>query len=179
MVPTFNLNKSTMLKNCVKPASIFFFVFVIACMGFAPKSVFSSDNQGDSQPDARQEAIEARRIAFLTDRIGLTPEEARLFWPVFNQNRQKREEVNAAFRTRWERVKKVSELSPEDASAFGEDQIRRVEQLTVLKRRFHEDLKRIISPMKIALLYEAERDFNRILFQEAKRRDEGNRQDRR
>jgi len=140
---------------------------------------FSSDSNGDSKPDARKEAIEARRIAFLTDRIGLTPEEARLFWPVYNQHRQKREEVNAAFRARWDRVKKVSDLSPEDAAAFGEDQIRRLEQLIVLKRRFHEDLKRILSPMKIALLYEAERDFNRILFQEAKRRDEDNRQDRR
>ena len=168
-----------MLVNSMKSASRFFFVSLIACVYFAPQPVFSSDAQVDSQPDARKEAIEARRIAFLTDRIGLTPEEARLFWPVYNQHRQKREEINAAFRTRWDRVKKVSDLSPEDAAAFGEDQIRRVEQLTVLKRRFHEDLKRIISPMKIALLYEAERDFNRILFQEAKRRDEGNRQDRR
>lgn len=163
----------------MKTLKIQFFLLLITILVLAPGVLQAMDNQGDSQPDARQEAIEARRIAFLTDRMGLTPDEARLFWPAYNHNRQKREEINETFRTRWGRVKKVSDLSPEDAALLAEDQIRRVEQLTALKRRFHEDLKRIVSPMKIALLYEAERDFNRILFQEARRKDDDNRQERR
>lgn len=148
-----------------------FVLFAFIGLLSIPSYALSLDVQATGQPSARIDAIETRRIAFLTERIGLTPEEAMVFWPIYNQNRQKREEISNSFRTRWGQVKKVSDLSPEDAALLAEDQVRRVEQLTTLKRRFHEDLKRIISPMKIALLYEAERDFNRILFQEARRND--------
>jgi hypothetical protein len=33
----------------------------------------------------RREQIESMKIAFLTKRLDLTPEEAKKFWPVYNQ----------------------------------------------------------------------------------------------
>lgn len=38
----------------------------------------------NGQPN-RHERIKAEKIAFITDELNLTPEEAQIFWPVYNQ----------------------------------------------------------------------------------------------
>jgi len=128
---------------------------------------FSQTGQTRENDDRRQ-AIETRRIAFFTERMALTPEEARVFWPLYNEYTRNRDEINAAYRDRWAEVERVSALSAEDAGRFAEDQIVRLEKLIALKRTFHENLKRTLSPVKIALMYEADRDFNRMLLKEAR-----------
>ena len=119
--------------------------------------------------DSRIEAIESRRIAFLTEKMSLTPDEARVFWPVYNEYNKKRDELTAEHRKKWHKVK-VSEMSNEEAGRYSEDLILHMERNASIKREYHERLKRILPARKIALLYEAEREFNRILFQEARRR---------
>jgi len=130
-------------------------------------SGFSHTGQTGENDDQRQ-AIETRRIAFFTERMALTPEEARIFWPLYNEYIRKRDELNATYRNRWAGVERVSALSAEDAGQFAEDQIVRLEKLIELKRAFHDNLKRALSPVKIALMYEADRDFNRLLLKEAR-----------
>jgi len=132
-----------------------------------PNLGFSQTGQTRDKDDRRQ-AIETRRIAFFTDRMALTPDEARVFWPLYNEYTRNRDEINATYRDRWAGVERVSALSAEDAGRFAEDQIARLEKLIELKRSFHENLKRTLSPVKIALMYEADRDFNRILIKEAR-----------
>lgn len=128
--------------------------------------------------DSRIEAIESRRIAFLTEKLELTPEEARVFWPVYNEYNKRRNELTAEHRNKWHKDK-VSEMSNEEAGRYSEDLIIHIERNASIKREYHERLKRILPARKIALLYEAEREFNRILFQEARRRSrEGTRSNR-
>jgi hypothetical protein len=38
-----------------------------------------------AQKDKIRERIKAQRIAFITQRLALTPDEAQKFWPVYNQ----------------------------------------------------------------------------------------------
>lgn len=125
--------------------------------------------QAQTTNDARIEAIESRRIAFLTEKMALTPDEARVFWPVYNEYNRRRDEFTAEHRKRWHKAN-ISEMSNEEAGRFAEDHILHMERNSALKREYHEKLKRILPARKIALLYEAERDFNRVLFQEARRR---------
>lgn len=131
-------------------------------------TAFSQQRQGQG-PDARLEAIESRRIAFLTEKMSLTPEEARQFWPVYNEYNRKRDELTADHRRKWADAN-VSEMSNDQAGRYAEELITFMERNAAIKREYHEKLKRILPAKKIALLYEAERDFNRILFQEARRR---------
>ena len=40
----------------------------------------------NAQPkDKIRERIKAQRVAFITDRLSLTPDEAQKFWPIYNQ----------------------------------------------------------------------------------------------
>lgn len=131
--------------------------------------LFLFGSQGTQAQDSRLDAIKTKRIAFLTERLSLTPEEARPFWPVYNEYNEKRDEQSKAHRQRWA-GKEVSEMSKEEAGRYAEDQVRYLEQSAATKREYFEKLKRILPLQKIALLYEAERDFNKMLFQEARRR---------
>src|SRR5687767_904503 len=40
---------------------------------------------GGGPPPEKREQIESMKIAFLTNKLSLTPEEAQQFWPVYNQ----------------------------------------------------------------------------------------------
>ena len=39
--------------------------------------------------------LEAQRVAFITQRLNLTPEEAQQFWPIFNQYTEKLQQIRA------------------------------------------------------------------------------------
>src|SRR4051812_21621428 len=41
----------------------------------------------------RREDIEAQKVAFITQKLNLTPEEAQKFWPVYNQYQDKIQEL--------------------------------------------------------------------------------------
>ena len=48
----------------------------------------------DSDSKAEQEQkIKSQKIAFFTDKIGLTPEEAQLFWPIYNDYWSKKNKI--------------------------------------------------------------------------------------
>jgi len=45
-----------------------------------------------------QEKIEAQRVAFITQELDLTPDEAKVFWPVYNEYDAKRHEFKKTFK---------------------------------------------------------------------------------
>jgi len=107
--------------------------------------------------------IKAERIAFITEKVSLTPDEAQELWPVLKEFNNRRKQIMEDYRSKWPRDIDVSKLTAEEAERFAEDQVLRIEQSAALARELHEQLKKILPPKKIALLYEAEEDFNRKL----------------
>ncbi|MCK5170615.1 MAG: hypothetical protein KAQ75_12115, partial [Bacteroidales bacterium] len=66
-----------------------FFILLISVITFA----FSLNAQ-ESKSDKQQE-IKSQKIAFFTDKIGLTPEEAQIFWPIYNDYWAKKNKIIA------------------------------------------------------------------------------------
>ncbi len=56
---------------------------------FALLSVFAMGQPPVSQE--QRDEVEARRIGFITNEVQLTPEEAQVFWPVYNKYRDELE----------------------------------------------------------------------------------------
>ncbi len=46
--------------------------------------------QPEGGPANRKKQIEARKVAFITSELNLSPEEAQVFWPVYNQAQAER-----------------------------------------------------------------------------------------
>lgn len=120
--------------------------------------------------DERMRAIESRRIAYFTEQMSLTPSEATVFWPIYNEYLEKVEEMNAQHREWSREMTAIEKLSEAEAALYAEREVRRFEQVAALKRTYHEKLKGVLPVQKIARLYAAEKSFNRLLFRETQHR---------
>ncbi len=126
-----------------------------------------------AQPkDKIRERIKAQRVAFITDRLSLTPDEAQKFWPIYNQFTDEfegvKKEMNRLRKSTNENLKSMSDKEVEKAL---DDDLENQQKLTDLQRKYQKELKSAISPRKIALLYKTERDFKMQLLK--RMRDSG------
>ncbi len=147
---------------------ILFFALVI----FSTALLFSQTGQRQAMTpgDSRREAIEARKISYLTKMLELTPEEAKTFWPIYYEYHRKVDELASTNRARREMIDDIAALSEEEARRLVDEDLLHFETAAALRREYTERMLEVISVKKVAILFEAERSFNRILFREAQRR---------
>jgi len=118
-----------------------------------------------------KERIESMKIGFLTQRLDLTPEEARLFWPVYNKFSDELEAVRKTHRNSVEQVKKgLDDLSDKEVEKVVDGEIAfRQSELDILKK-YHPQFKQILPVKKVAKLYRSEEDFKLKLLNMLKER---------
>jgi hypothetical protein len=75
------------------------FTFLLIMIALAANAQREDTEQEPSQPNPKaQEKINSLRIAYLTDKLGLTPEQAEKFWPIYREFAQKRMEIRSELR---------------------------------------------------------------------------------
>lgn len=129
-------------------------------------SLVSAAQMGERQEQHRQ--MEARRIAFLTAELELSPAEAQVFWPVYNEFNRKRDEMMVRHRTARNRLAELDQLTDAQLLELADMEIANMEEMTALRRQYHERFKEILPLRKVVKLYEAERNFNRNLLRESR-----------
>jgi len=111
------------------------------------------------------EKIEAMKIAFITEKVGLTPEEAKVFWPVFNQFEA--EQKNLRKKHRQDKAAIMDDFSnasdAEIEKMVDGEIIFRQQELDILKK-YQPQFKKILPIKKVALLYKAWDDFQKELL---------------
>ncbi len=150
------------------------FVGLMLVALFYVTSGFSQLPHGQRQPDRlsdeRKEAIEARKISYITRKLSLTPEQAREFWPIYNEYTEKVENLSESFRVQQDQLPRPEEMNQEEAAQYVEAELARFEDAAALRREYAEKMGDVISIQQVALLLDAERSFHRMLFREAQRR---------
>ena len=122
------------------------------------------DHHREQRCQEHRKQIKSERIAFLTDALSLSVEEAQKFWPVYNDYnkniddlRDQKHEEMADIRAKGENI------SDAEYQKFLKQYIFFIENETTLKKDYQKDLSKILSAKKIYLLYKAEKDFKRKL----------------
>ena len=121
-------------------------------------------------PDAKnRDKIEAMKIAFITDKLDLSSDEAKVFWPVYNEFEGK---MKLIFDTRRENHKKMrdGDLSDKELNEIAENRFQLDEQELLLKREYHTKFVEVLGIQKTMKLYHAEQQFKKELVR--KMRDE-------
>jgi len=130
--------------------------------------------QAQGMDQDTQEKIRALKIAFITDRIGLSAEESQDFWPAYNDYEAAEREI----RRKYSKDKSIEQSSDDELRQRILDNFAMEEELLALKRNFFADIQDVITVRQFALLYQAERDFNKEILkrvlQNRKRRGAGN-----
>ena len=148
----------------------FFLVMLFLTAGIQETAAQRGQRQESRGRDERKEAIEARRISYITNKLSLSTDDAKVFWPIYNEYTQKVDEISTAFREKLEALPDPGDMTAEEAASYVEAELARFEESAALRREYTEKLLDVISVNQVALLFDAERGFNRMLFREAQRR---------
>ena len=117
--------------------------------------------EGPLKAESR-ERIEAQRIAYITHRLSLSPDEAAKFWPIYNEHKDALKDM----RDDIDRPDLV-DVTDAEATAIIEKHLQMEEKRIQLRKTLYTKLKSFLSPRKILTLHSAERDFNRDLLRRA------------
>lgn len=139
-----------------KIMTIFAIVATMTCM-----SVSAQGHRGRGED--WKEKMKAEKIAFLTLEVGLTPEEAQAFWPVYNQvETEKDEAMFAMIRAHKEMSKAIEEKKSEkEISALLDTYLEAQKKLNDIENGIAARYKAVLPVEKVAKLYAAEEKFRR------------------
>ena len=125
-------------------------------------------------PEDKKEQIEAMKVAFITRKLELTPEEAKVFWPIYDMHQK---EMEALRDSRRKEVRAAREsfdtMSDKDAEKMADGEIAfRQAELDILKK-YNPQFKKVLPMKKVAKLYLAEDDFKRELLHKIQQKQGG------
>lgn len=123
----------------------------LAFSAFAQESALSREQH--------REQIQAMKIAYITEKVGLTPSESERFWPVYNEYWKERRDL--AHRKR-DLFKKIEQSVVTRAALDEMFEIETSE--TALLRRYNERFLTILSTDKTAKMFVAEESFKGVLL---------------
>ena len=124
-----------------------------------------------AQHEEKKEKIKALKIAFFTERIGLSSQEAEVFWPLYNAYEEKREALHAQERSEVRhKVASVDQMSEAEANAILKRYLELEEAQEELDKKFYRDLAKRLSASKVLKLFMAEHEFRKRLLREYRSR---------
>jgi hypothetical protein len=134
-----------------------------------------------SQPTGRKfgepwrKELQAEKIAFITTSLDLTPAEAQVFWPVYNERQKKEDAVLEARRNIIINMRlNLDKLSEKEISRLSDQFVTTNLDEAKLSQEYHEKYKKILSAKKVMLLYQAEMQFkNKLLNRLGKNQRQG------
>ncbi|MDQ6479611.1 hypothetical protein [Dyadobacter sp. LHD-138] len=115
--------------------------------------------------------IQDAKIAIITNRLNLTPEQATGFWPVYNEYSQKRREIHRAQRKIINDKKAEGKTDEQVLNNLKEVQELKQKELD-LEKEYQTRFLKVVSASQVIELYKAERTFNDMLIQRLKQRKE-------
>lgn len=145
---------------CMRKIVLFIFATFSFLIHFDAEAQKAQEQRG-KQRHFDREAFEARRNAFITAELGLTPEEAAQFIPLCNELRQKRFEAGRECRNQTREIRKKTQVSDAEYTQAIDVCLEAGIKEAELEKAYYERFKAILSPEKLYKLRESEAKFMR------------------
>jgi len=124
---------------------------------------------GQSGKTQAREYVTSQKIAFFTETIGLTPEEAEKFWPVYNTYWQKKNNITQDRQKKMAYYSKNQDnLSDCEMKNLADSYIQQEVQKARLLQEYHEKFKEILPIHKVMKIYKADYQFKEYLLNKIK-----------
>lgn len=125
---------------------------------------FSLSAQTDSE-----KALKAEKVTFITNKLQLTPDEAKVFWPIYDEYWERKISIlNERRKIVDEFAKDMDKLSEVDIVNYTNRYVNSNKQEAELLSEFNIKLRAILSPKKIMLLYQSNYEFKDYLLKKVK-----------
>ena len=125
--------------------------------------------QPEGGPSNRRKQIEVQKIAFISTDLELTPEEAQVFWPVYNSAHREQKELRKSYKpndnSKEGKPKKTLNTMSDKELNDRLNKMLEYEQAELnLKKKHVAQYKEVLPVRKVAMLFEAEKKFKRRLM---------------
>jgi len=129
-------------------------------------TVANAQQTSAPKPDNKGDRVEALRIAFISERLKLTPSEAQQFWPVYN-----------AFRSDMESLRKNFKIGPGTPPPTADQALEFEQKKLDLKKQYKSQFEGTIGKEKVNTLFHTEEEFKQKLkeFRDQHRGPDNNR----
>jgi hypothetical protein len=115
------------------------------------------------------EKFKSEKIAFITEKMDLTVEEAQKFWPLYNEYQGKRDELIKSRRLEYGRNNQ--DMTSEELEQMVDSRIEEELKLAEMKLEFHKEVKKVIPIEKVVKLYRAENEFMNHMLNRIRQQD--------
>jgi hypothetical protein len=139
--------------------------------------VSSSNAQEAQSKSDKKQKLKSQKIAFFTDKIGLTPDEAQIFWPIYNAYWDKKNSIIADRKEKMTFFADHSDnLSNEEMIKYADQYIHYEMELAELLDEYHKKFKEILPIDKVMKIYLADYEFKTYLLKKIREsgKDEDN-----
>lgn len=140
-------------------------VFVIILAGFSA----SAQNNGQQQKQSARERLEAARIALITERLGLTTEQAQAFWPIYNEYAEHRRQIQQEYRNMRNGMN-LDNLTEEQQKQMLQTRMEEKQRQLNLESQYGEKLLGVINARQMMALKKAEEDFRSMIIRRIEQR---------
>ena len=119
------------------------------------------------------EQMRAEKIGFLTERLALTPDEAQVFWPVYNAYEKEVMEAGKVVRETRRALrpaKDAAEPTEKELKARIDDYLKALKAEAEVKAKYNAQFLKVLPAAKVAKLYLAEETFQNKMLREMYKR---------
>jgi hypothetical protein len=132
---------------------------------------FAAVAQQEGQDPKNLEKIHAARIALISEKLNLSPNQAEKFWPVYREFTEQRMALRKQYQ-QAERNQDVAKPKPDRDQELLKLGMLLKQQNLDLEKTYSERLLKVISAQQLLTLPKAEEEFRRMLLQRLQDREE-------
>ncbi|TAH19876.1 MAG: hypothetical protein EAZ08_07365 [Cytophagales bacterium] len=120
-----------------------------------------------AQPQGK-DRIEAAKIGLITQQLGLTSEQSKQFWPVYN----KYSEEMQILRSQQREIRKGFQTKTDEQLRKDLDKVMEIKEKEVAtEKKYIQEFLKVINIRQVAMLYKAETMFKAMLLKRLTKRD--------
>lgn len=153
-------------------------IFIGLLICFSLVSTVSAQQRDDKRKE-NFEQFRAKRIAYITEKVKLTPKEAEVFWPLANELQEKKYELNKPLREerKKQRASQTALTEADYLKIIDANADIRIKEAQ-LNKEYLEKFKKTLSAEKIFKYQKAEEELMRQMFSPKNRERERERPER-
>src|SRR5882762_8312191 len=153
------------MKKVFPPLLLLLLISFGACLpvGQAAAQQPDDDNDPPQQVDPKaQEKINSLGIAYLTDKLGLTSDQAEKFWPIYREFAERRKEIRSELRQAAKGIDK-NNPDPKKQQDLVDLSLKVKQRVLDLEKDYSGKLMKVVTAEQILRLPNAEAEFRAYL----------------
>jgi len=120
--------------------------------------------------------LESAKIGLITERLGLSPEQAEKFWPIYREFSERRRGLRAEYKAAKDNID-LSNASEQETRNLEELRLNLKEQEVRLEKEYSGKMLDVISSRQLVSLRKAEDDFRKMIIRRIRERNQTKRMD--